>query len=55
MQAFAPDDAGARIAFQAVSSAMVHRRAKMRQGEQFEALDYFEGKKDAEDDRSGRS
>ena len=54
VQAFAPDGAGAGLAFSAVSAAMVDKRARVRQGEAFDPQDFFQGDKAAEDDRKRR-
>jgi Mg-chelatase subunit ChlD len=54
VQAFAPDGAGAGLAFRAVSAAMVDKRARVRRNEAFDAGDFFEGNKVAEDDRTRR-
>jgi Mg-chelatase subunit ChlD len=54
VQAFAPDGAGAGLAFQSLSAAMVTNRRKVRAGEVRDAGDYFEGAKPAEADRNRR-
>lgn len=54
VQAFAPDGAGAVHAFASVSRAVAARRGRLRQGESFDHGDFFEGAKDAEDDRRRR-
>jgi hypothetical protein len=54
VQSFMPDGAGAQLAFQNVSQAMVNRRAKLRAGAAFDAADFYEGQKDAEADRQRR-
>jgi uncharacterized protein YegL len=54
VQAFAPDGAGAGLAFHAVSAAMVTKRQKLRGGEAVDTGDFFEGNKAAEEDRTRR-
>ena len=54
VQAYAPDGTGAQLAFASVSSAMVARRRKLRDGEAFDVADFFEGQKPAESDRKRR-
>jgi Mg-chelatase subunit ChlD len=53
-QHFAPDGAGARTAFAELSRATSGRRAKLAAKESFDAGDYFEGDKRADDDRKRR-
>src|SRR4051812_16001401 len=54
VQAFAPDGAGAGLAFSAVSAAMVAKRSHVRRSESYAAADFFEGDKAAEADRTRR-
>jgi hypothetical protein len=54
VQAFAPDGTGARAAFRSVSGAMVARRQKLRTGEAFDPVDFYEGFREAEADRRRR-
>jgi Mg-chelatase subunit ChlD len=54
VQAFAPDGAGAGLAFSAVSAAMVDKRARVRRSEAFDPQDFFKGDKAAEEDRKRR-
>ena len=54
VQTWAPDGAGAQMAFTSLSDAMLTRRGKLRRGEQVVAEDFFEGSKAAEADRRRR-
>ncbi len=54
IQSFAPDGRGAGAAFGSVSSSMVARRAKLRNAESYDPGDFYEGRKDAEADRTRR-
>jgi Mg-chelatase subunit ChlD len=54
VQAFAPDGTGAQMAFQSLSGSMVARRRKLRDGEAYDASDFYEGSKAAEADRDRR-
>ena len=53
-QHFAPDGDGARAAFSELSRATSARRAKLAGKELFDAGDYFEGDKRADEDRERR-
>lgn len=53
-QQFAPDGTGAKVAFAELSRATAGRRAKLAARESFDAGDYFEGDKRADDDRDRR-
>ena len=53
-QHFAPDGTGARAAFSELSRATAGRRAKLAAKERFDAADYFEGDKRADEDRTRR-
>lgn len=53
-QAWAPDGSGSQQMFASTSRALRSRRAKLRRGEAFDAGDFFEGTKEAEDDRRRR-
>jgi hypothetical protein len=52
VQAWAPSPAGAKLAFASVSSAITERRRKVRAGARYDAADFFEGKKAAEEHRN---
>lgn len=52
--AFAPDGAGADMAFANLSRAMTNKRAKLRRGESYDVADFYEGDKAAEADRRRR-
>ena len=52
--AWAPDGTGARAAFADLSRATSVRRQKMVAGAPIDKADFFEGRKDAEDDRNRR-
>jgi Mg-chelatase subunit ChlD len=54
-QRFAADGTGARAAFSELSRGTTARRLKLAHGEAFDAGDYFEGAKAADDDRERRS
>lgn len=54
VQAFAPDPAGASVAFASMSRAVTGHRAKRRAGESYNPADLFEGVKEAEDDKRRR-
>lgn len=54
VQAFAPDGTGAQVAFSNLSDAMVTRRRKLRNDEDYDAGDFYEGDKRAEQDRLRR-
>jgi hypothetical protein len=49
-QRWEPRGAGAGTAMQSLSTAIVSRRDKLRRGESYDPGDFFEGRKDAEDD-----
>ena len=53
-QRFAADGTGARVAFSELSRATTGRRQKLARRESFDAGDYFEGDKAADDDRKQR-
>lgn len=52
--AWAPDGTGARAAFADLSRATASRRQKIAHGEAHDKQDFFEGRKDAEEDRRRR-
>ena len=54
VQAFAPDGAGAALAFESLSRATSTRRQAVRQMVDYDVGDFFEGDKPAEADRSER-
>ena len=54
VQAWAPDGTGADLAFTSLSGAMKARRAKLRNREQYDVADFYEGQKQAEADRDRR-
>jgi hypothetical protein len=54
VQAFAPDGAGADLAFASVSDKTADMRSRVRSGELFDRADFFEGDKPAEADRNRR-
>ena len=53
-QQWAPDGAGARVAFQSMGRSMTTRRMKLAAGESYDAADFFEGDKAADEDRKRR-
>ena len=55
VQAWAPDGAGAQVAFSSLSGAMRLRRDKLRKGEAYDVADFYEGQKQAEADRDRRN
>ena len=55
VQAWACDGTGARGGFQSVSRASMTRRQKLHASAAYDAGDFFEGVKEAEDDRDQRS
>jgi hypothetical protein len=54
VQPFAPDGAGADIAFASLSAKTADLRGKVRQGAPVNTSDFFEGDKPAEEDRRRR-
>lgn len=55
VQAWAPDGAGAGVAFRSLSAAMVRQRQDIREARPVDNLDFFDGDKPAEDDRNRRN
>jgi Mg-chelatase subunit ChlD len=55
IQNFAPDAAGAKAAFASLSTSTARRRSRIRHGESYDAGDFFEGDKQAEDDLRSRN
>ena len=53
-QHWAPDGAGARVAFQEMGRGISARRMKMAAGQAYDAGDFFEGEKAADEDRKHR-
>ena len=53
-QHWSPDGAGARTAISELSRGVSSRRSKLRSHEAYDAGDFFEGRKDADDDRRKR-
>ena len=55
VQAWAPDGTGAQSGFRSVSRAAMARRQKLQSRDAYDTGDFFEGVKEAEDDRNRRS
>ena len=55
VQSFAADGTGADLAFSSLSAKTRDLRGKVRRGERYDAADFFEGDKPAEDDRDRRT